>query len=168
MGEKNILGRQRQLVVDSRGNLLAIVVHAADIPDREALVLLLDAYAAGWPRLLVVLADAGYRAEWRDELAREDGLAIRIVEKPAEQKGFVVQPLRWIVERSIAWLGRYRRLAKDYEFLPWSSESWIHLASIGRLLQRLRPDPTIEPPYRNQPRRPVSAGLIATHAGASS
>jgi putative transposase len=165
---KNIHGRKRQLVVDVRGNLLAIVVHAADIPDREALVLLLDEYAAGWSRLLVILADAGYRAEWRDELAREYGLDIRIVEKPADQKGFVVQKLRWIVERSIGWLGRYRRLAKDYEYLPWSSESWIHLASIGRLLQRLRPDPAVEPPYQNQHRRPVSAALIASPAGVSS
>lgn len=168
MGGKNILGRKRQLVVDSRGNLLAIIVHAADIPDREALVLLLAEYAAGWPRLLVVLADAGYRAEWRDELAREYRLEIRIVERPAEQKGFVVQPLRWIVERSIAWLGRYRRLAKDYEFLPWSSESWIHLASISRLLQRLRPDPTVEPPYQKQRRRPASAALTASPAGLGS
>jgi putative transposase len=167
MGEKNIQGRKRQLVVDSRGNLLAIVVHAADIPDREALVLLLDEYAAGWPRLLVVLADAGYRAEWRDELAREYGLEIRIVEKPAAQKGFVVQPLRWIVERSIAWLGRYRRLAKDYEALPWSSESWIHLASISRLLQRLVPDPAAEPPYKNQHRLPSSGALIAPTVGVS-
>lgn len=168
MGEKNIQGRKRQLVVDVRGNLLAIVVHAADIPDREALALILDEYAAGWPRLLVILADAGYRADWRDELAREYGLEIRIVEKPADQKGFVVQKLRWIVERSIGWLGRYRRLAKDYEYLPWSSESWIHLASIGRLLQRLRPDPTVEPPYQNQHRRPASAALIASTAGVSS
>lgn len=165
MGGKNIQGRKRQLRVDVRGNLLAILVHAADIPDREALVLVLDEYAPGLPRLLVILADAGYRAEWRDELAAEYGLEIRIVEKPAEQKGFVVQKLRWIVERSIGWLGRYRRLAKDYEYLPWSSESWIHLASIGRLLQRLVPDPTVEPPYKNQHRMPSAGVLIAQPVG---
>jgi putative transposase len=167
MGGKNIQGRKRQLLVDVRGNLLAIVVHAADIPDREALALILDEYAAGLPRLLVILADAGYRADWRDELAREYGLQIRIVEKPAQQKGFVVQKLRWIVERSIGWLGRYRRLAKDYECLPWSSESWIHLASIGRLLQRLVPDPAAEPPYKNQHRTPALVSMIDRSAAVS-
>jgi len=144
-----------------RGNLLAIVVHAADIPDREALALLLDEYAAGLPRLLVILADAGYRAEWREELAQEYGIEIRIVEKPADQKGFVVQKLRWIVERSIAWLGRYRRLAKDYETLPWASESWIHLAAIGRLLSHVVPDPLAEKPYGNRPRVPPMGHLLS-------
>ena len=151
--------------MDVRGNLLAILVHAADVPDRDALVLVLDEYAPGLPRLLVILADAGYRAEWREDLAREYGFEIRIVEKPAHQKGFVVQKLRWIVERSIGWLGRARRLAKDYEYLPWSSEAWIHLASIGRLLQRLFPDPAVEQPYKNQHRAPSLGTLLAQTAG---
>ncbi len=137
MGEKKIQGRKRQLLVDVRGNLLAILVHAADIPDREALVLLLDEYAPGLPRLLVLLADAGYRAEWREDLAREYGLEIRIVEKPANQKGFVVQKLRWIVERSIGWMGQSRRLAKDYEHLPATSEAFIYVAMIRLMVKRL-------------------------------
>lgn len=165
MEGKKILGRKRQLLVDVRGNLLGILVHAADVPDQEGLVFLLEAHRAGLPRLLVILADAGYRAEWREDLAREYGLEIRIVEKPANQKGFVVQKLRWIVERSIGWMGWSRRLAKDYEYLPWSSEAWIHLASIGRLLQRVFPDPAIEQPYKNQHRPPSPAALIAQTAG---
>src|SRR6476619_2196858 len=111
MGATNIQRRKRQLPVDVRGNLLAILVHAAELPDREALGLVLEEYAPGLPRLLVILADAGYRAEWRDELAAEYGLAIRSVEKPAEHMGIGVQKLRGIVERSVGWLGRYRRLA---------------------------------------------------------
>jgi transposase len=161
MGEKNTNGRKRQLWVDIRGNLCAIWVHAADLADREALVLMLDQFADRFPRVVVILVDAGYRAEWLDELAQEYGIEIRVVEKPATQQGFVVQPLRWIVERSIAWLGRYRRLVRDYEALPQSSEAWIHLASIGRLLQRLFPNPAVERPYKRQHRTPASARCVS-------
>jgi putative transposase len=129
-----------------RGNVFVVVIHAADLQDREALVLLLAEYAHRWPRVVVILADTAYRAADLGELEREYGIEIRIVEKPAEQPGFVVQKLRWIVERTLGWIGRYRRLAKDYEYLPQYSESWIHLASIGRLLQRLFPDPAVEQP----------------------
>ena len=165
MGEKKTNGRKRQLMVDVRGNLCIIWVHAADIQDRDALVLLLDQFAARFPRLLVILADAGYRAEWLEELAQEYGIEIRIGEKPADQKGFVVHKLRWIVERSIAWLGRYRRLVKDYEQLVQYSEAWLHLASIGRLLQRLFPDPAVETPYKRQHRTPASACSISLPQG---
>ena len=144
-----------------RGNLHAILVHAADIQDRDALVALLDQFAHRFPRLVVILADTAYRADWRTDLEREYGIEIRIVEKPADQQGFVVQKLRWIVERSIGWLGRYRRLARDYEYLPQYSESWIHLAAIGRLLQRLIPNPSLEPPYKNQHRTPALATSIS-------
>ena len=161
MGEKNTNGRKRQLWVDIRGNLCVIWVHAADLADREALVLMLDQFADRFPRLVVILVDAGYRAEWLEELAQEYGIEIRVVEKPADQQGFVVQPLRWIVERSIAWLGRYRRLVRDYEALPQYSEAWIHLASIGRLLQRLFPNPAVERPYKRQHRTPAPARCVS-------
>jgi putative transposase len=161
MGEKNINGRKRQLCVDTRGNLWILWVHAADLADRDALVLLLDQFRDQFPRVVVILADAGYRAEWRADLEREYGIEIRIVEKPATQRGFVVQPLRWIVERSIAWWGRYRRLVRDYEELPQYSESWLHLASIGRLLQRLFPDPAVEIPYTRQRRTPAPAQSVS-------
>ena len=68
-----------------RGNLLAILVHAADIQDRDALVALLDQFAHRFPRLVVILADTAYRADWRTDLEREYGIEIRIVEKPAER-----------------------------------------------------------------------------------
>ena len=165
MGEKNTNGRKRQLWVDVRGNLCVIWVHAADISDRDALVLMLAQFADRFPRLMVILVDGGYRAEWLAELAQEYGIAIRIVEKPANQQGFVVHKLRWIVERSIGWLGRYRRLVRDYEGLPQSSESWIHLASIGRLLQRLFPDPAVETPYKRQHLTPTSADSVSPLQG---
>ncbi len=165
-GGKNTTGRKRQLWVDIRGNLCVIWVHAADIADRDALVLILTQFADRFPRVVVILADAGYRAEWLPELEQEYGIEIRIVEKPANQKGFVVQPLRWIVERSIAWWGRYRRLVRDYEALPQSSAAWIHLASIGRLLQRLFPDPAVERPYQRQRRTPAPAHFVSPLQGA--
>lgn len=161
MGGKNINGRKRQLWVDIRGNLCVIWVHAADLADRDALVLMLDQFRDRFPRVVVMLVDAGYRAEGLAELEREYGIEIRVVEKPANQKGFVVQKLRWIVERSIGWFGRYRRLVRDYEGLPQASESWLHLASIGRLLQRLFPDPAVEKPYNRQHRVPALAHALS-------
>ena len=161
MGEKNINGRKRQLWVDSRGNIAVIWVHAADLADREALVLMLEQFAGRFPRLVVILVAAAYRAEWLLELEREYGIELRVVEQPANQKGFVGQKLRWLVERSIAWLGRYRRLVRDYEGLPEYSEAWIHLASIGRLLQRLFPDPAAEQPYTRQRRAPALAWSVS-------
>lgn len=151
--------------MDSRGNLCVIWVHAADLADREALVLMLAQFADRFPRVVVRLAAAGDRAEWLPELEQEYGIEIHIVEKPANQQGFVVQPLRWIVERSIAWWGRYRRLVRDYEELPQYSESWIHLASIARLLQRLFPDPAVEIPYKRQRRTPASAQPVSQMLG---
>jgi transposase len=118
---------------------------------------MLDRFRGRFPRVVVLLVDAGYRVEGLAELEREYGIEIRVVQKPANQKGFVVQKLRWIVERSIGWWGRYRRLVRDYEALPQASEAWIHLASIGRLLQRLFPDPAVETPYIRQHRTPASA-----------
>ena len=151
--------------MDTRGNLFAIVVHSADLPDREALVFLLAEFAHRSPRLLMILADAAYRLKDQAPLEQEYGIEIRIVDKAARQKGFVVQPLRWMVERSIAWWGRYRRLAKDYEAVAQYSESWIYLASIGRLLQRLFPDPAIEPPYQNQHRSSPSTPILSDRPG---
>ena len=161
MGGKNTNGRKRQVWVDVRGNLCTICVHAADLADRDALVLMLAECADQFPRVVVILADAGYRAEWLGELGQAYGIEIRIVEKPAKQKGFVVQPLRWLVERSIAWWGRYRRLVRDYEQLPAYSEAWLYLASIGRLLQRLFPHPAVETPYKRQRRTPALAGVVS-------
>ena len=160
MGEKNLNGRKRQLWVDVRGNLCIIWVHAADLADRDALVLMLDQFRDRFPRVVVMLVDAGYRVEGLAELEREYGIEIRVVEKPAQQKGFVVQKLRWIVERSMGWWSRYRRLVRDYEELPQASEAWLHLASIGRLLQRLFPDPAVEKPYKRQHRTPALAHTV--------
>jgi len=165
MGGKNTNGRKRQLWVDVRGNLWVIWVHAADLSEQDALALMLDQFAGQFPRVRVILVDMGYRAEWLPEVQQEYGIEIRVVEKPADQQGFVVQQLRWIVERSIAWLGRSRRLVRDYERWPEYSESWIYLASSAWLLQRLFPDPSLERPYKRQHRTPTIASSISSPPG---
>ncbi len=137
------------------------MVHAANIQDRDALVLLLDQFADSLPRLVVILADEGYRAEWLDECSQEYGVEIRIVTKPAEQVGFVVQKLRWIVERTIAWLNRYRRLSKDYENLAQYSESMLYIASIRTMLKRLFPGGSADVPYRNKPKAPCTEATLS-------
>lgn len=86
-------------------------------------------------------------------------MILEIVQKEEGQKGFVVQPMRWVVERSIAWLNRYRRLAKDYEHLAESSESRLYIASIQQLLRRLRPNPSLPIPYNSKSKLDVSLSL---------
>lgn len=136
---KSVKGRKRHILVDTMGLLLAVVVHTANTQDRKgARWVLAKAIAKGFDRLELILADGGYESQ-----ALLDWLAIRIhwvfelVKRPEGQKGFVVQAQRWVVERTFAWLGRYRRLSKDYEVLPESSEAFIYLAMIHLMLQRL-------------------------------
>jgi putative transposase len=115
------------ILVDVLGLLLAVYVHPADTQDREgAKGLLTRAKAKGFPRLQLVWADGGYSglllAAWTLVMT---GWLLTIVERAAGQVGFQVLPRRWVVERTLAWLGRYRRLSKDYEVLPQTSEAWI-------------------------------------------
>ena len=132
-------GRKRHIVVDTLGLLLAVVVHTADIQDRDGARLALARLAGRFPRLKVVWADDGYRGpklgEWLRRLA--PGWVLDVVSRPTRASGFQVLPKRWIVERTFAWLGRYRRLSKDYEGLPETSETWIRIAMIDRMLHRL-------------------------------
>jgi putative transposase len=132
-------GRKRHIVVDTLGLLLAVVVHAADIQDREGAKLVLAKLVGRYPRLQLIWADGGYAGalvEWPKALGR---WLLEIVKKPADQAGFAVLPKRWIVERTFAWLGRSRRLSKDYEGLSETSEAWVHVAMIHLMLKRLAP-----------------------------
>jgi putative transposase len=133
--------------VDTEGYLLAVVVHAADVGDREGARWVFAYVAPRWPELRKVWADQGYTGDLAAWLRQQYGMDLEIVVKAADQVGFTVLPRRWVVERSIAWYGRSRRLSKDYEQLPEYSESWVYLASIQFLLRRLRPDPAQERPY---------------------
>jgi putative transposase len=115
-------------------------VAAADISDAEAAEELLARGAEAEPGLSLVFGDSHYGgplAEWSE---RELGIRIAVVKRPEGQRGFVVVPKRWAVERSLAWYGRGRRLAKDYEHAEEYAESWVYLASIHCLLRRIAPD----------------------------
>lgn len=124
--------------MDTQGHLLHVVVHRGDIQDRDGAKLLLAALLPMLRlRLLQIWADGGYRGAllaWCQEWFQ---ITLEIVLPPPDQSGFQVLPRRWVVERTFAWLGNYRRLSKDYEECTRSSEGMIYLASIHTLLKRL-------------------------------
>lgn len=131
-------GRKRHVVVDTVGLPLAVVVHAADIQDRDGAKLVLAKLKGSFRRLRLIWADGGYAGElvnW----ARTFGRWVLEIVQRRERHRFVVLPRRWVVERSFAWLGRYRRLSKDYEALPDTSEALIQIAMINLMLHRLSP-----------------------------
>lgn len=151
-GAKKITGRKRHLLVDTEGLMLKVVVHPANLHDRLGARLVLGALGSAFPRLQHVWADQGYTGalgEWsREQLGIDlevvypwwrqlQRYAPRVLESVGYQPGFHVLPRRWVVERSIAWLGRQRRLSKDYERQPATSEALIYLAGIRLLLARL-------------------------------
>ena len=140
-------GRKRHILVDTQGHLLAVLVHAADVNDREGARWLLQVARRYWRTLQKLWADQGYTGDLADWLRAEFGIELEIVAKAAEQIGFAVLPRRWVVERTLAWSGRSRRLSKEYEHWPEYSETVIYLASIHGLLKRLAPDATQEGPY---------------------
>ena len=140
-GGKQVKGRKRNIVVDTMGNLLKVLVTVANMSDGKAAIELLKALPKVlFKRLKRLWADGGYRGEFVDWVAKKfKQIVVDITLRSDDQKGFEVIPWRWVVERSLAWLGAYRRLSKDYEFFTDRSESMIYLASIHRLLKRLAP-----------------------------
>ena len=131
-------GRKRHIVVDILGLLLLVKVHAASGKDRDGeRTLLQTLFWRHFHRLLVLFADGAYSGALVDWVKQELGWTLCIVRRLPGTKGFQVLPKRWIVERTFAWLGGYRRLSKDYEYLPEHSEAMIYLAMIRLMLQRL-------------------------------
>jgi putative transposase len=114
-----------------------VFVDPASLSDTLCAEALLTAIGNKFPRLAKVLADQGYGSSLVDFAQDELGIAFDIIERPKDQKGFRVWPIRWIVERSFGWLNRFRRLSKDYEFNLLSSESHVYLAFIRLMLGRL-------------------------------
>lgn len=136
-GGKLVKGRKRHIAVDTQGLLLAVWVSPANVGDRDGARETLSFCHGTYPRLTHVWADGGYGGPLVAEAASQYGLTLQIVEKPKGQKGFSVLPRRWVVERTFAWLGKCRRLSKDYETLPASSEAMIRLAMTRLMLRRL-------------------------------
>ncbi len=126
--------------MDGLGLILAVVVHAADIQDRDGAKLVLGPLRRRFTRLRVIVADAidnGGIAEWVRSLRTRNRLRLEVVSKRAGATTFEVIPFRWRVERTFAWLGRWRRLSKDYEGVTPSSEAFVKLAMIHLMARRL-------------------------------
>ena len=124
------------MAVDANGLLLGVVVHAADIQDADGLQDLLERLKPLYCWLRVIFADAIYGRVAALLACFLFGLTLIVVRRAAGAKGFVVQPRRWVVERTLGWLGRWRRLSKDYEELPEVSEAMVTLAMIRFMLHR--------------------------------
>lgn len=148
---KNVDGRKRHIVIDSLGLLLAVLVTAAHVDDAQAAQALFSRLD-GQPtsKIRRVFADSKYHNfslyEWVEENAHWN---LSIVRRPEGQKGWVTLPIRWTVERTFAWLGKYRRLSKDRERTVESSEAFIRLGMIHLMLNRLKPKNS-EPEFRYQ------------------
>lgn len=138
-GGKKIKGRKRQVLVDTNDFLLRTMVHAADSSDTEGGEWIICEHQDIFPRLATIRVDEGSKESLGEWMQVYTDITLEVIEKPADQVGFAVLPKRWVVERTIAWMCRNRRLSKDYECLPERSESWIYLASINNLLNRIHP-----------------------------
>jgi putative transposase len=134
---KKIKGRKRHILVDTIGLLLMVVVHTADIQDRDGAKLVPEQVKGTFSRLQLIWADAGYSGQLIDWVSSVCGWVLEIVKRSDDIKGFKVLPHRWIVERTFGWLGRYRRLSKDYEGLTESSQAFIYAAMIHIMIRRL-------------------------------
>ncbi|MGX1350440.1 transposase [Bradyrhizobium elkanii] len=135
---KKIKGRKRHIVTDTQGNLLSAIVHPANVQDRDGAPTAVSLACASYPTIAHLFADGGYAGEkLENALRRLDGPTIEIVKRPDEAKGFVVVARRWVVERTLAWLNRCRRLAKDWEASVTSAEAWLLIASTRQLVRRI-------------------------------
>lgn len=150
-GNKKIKGRKRHILVDTLGILIAVLVHPANWSDSQGGKELIKTVSEHLKRMQLIFADQGYQEGfisfveqlgWRVEIKKPENVEMRGVwgEKETEKevpRGFQVLPKRWVVERTFGWLGRNRRLSKEYDMLPASSEAWCWLAMARILLRRL-------------------------------
>ena len=135
---KRIKGRKRHILTDTTGLMVGLVVHPANIQDRDGAVPLLMSVRRFYPFLRHVFADGGYAGDkLKQALKGKGNWTIEIVRRCDNQKGFKVLPRRWVVERTFAWLGRCRRLAKDFEATIESATAWTLIAHIRILIRRL-------------------------------
>ncbi len=137
MAEKKVTGRKRHIVVDTLGLLLVVVVHAASMSDTEGALDVGVRLRKRGLHLKLVWADQGYKETmiaWFRQWLR---CAVEVVTRPPEQRGFVVQPKRWVVERTFGWFNRSRQLSKDDDVYAETTEQWVYLASIQVIMRRL-------------------------------
>ena len=135
---KRVKGRKRHLLVDTQGLVVNVVISEASMSERDLAQWLLQSVQSHLPRLKLIWADAAYRGErFLDEFQLHTGVKLEVVKRSPEQRYFQVEPKRWVVERTFAWLGHARRLAKDYELSFKSSAAMVYAAMIRIQLRRL-------------------------------
>ena len=133
--EKKIKGRKRHIVVDTMGNILAVVVHAANIHDTKSGITPARKAFERYPTIKKFCGDEGYRKSFEMAVSEELGLGVDISKRIKPE--FEVLPKRWIVERTFSWLGNSRRLSKDYEITTKSEETFVVISHLHTLLRRL-------------------------------
>lgn len=135
---KKVKGRKRHMLVDTLGLMLVMVIHGADVQDRDGAPNVLKFARFRFPWLRQVFADGGYAGQkLRDSMKGNGDWTVEIIRRSDVAKGFEILPRRWVVERTFAWLGRCRRLAKDWETTVESSTAWAYIASIRFMIRRL-------------------------------
>jgi transposase len=134
---KKINGRKRHIATDTMGNLLKVVVTTAGVQDRDAARHLLWALLAAFGTITLVWADGGYAGKLVTWAAATLRLTVQIVKRNAATKGFTVLPRRWVVERTFAWITRFRRTVRDYERLPQHHETMVYWSMITIMARRL-------------------------------
>lgn len=137
---KKIFGRKRHILVDTLGLVLAVVVHSAGNQDRDGAKKVLARLSHSFTRLRKIWADGIYTgglAQWVRNLRKRNRIDFEMVKRTDDMKGFVVLPRRWVVERTFPWLSFNRRMSKDYEYLPATSETFIYISMIKLMLGRL-------------------------------
>ncbi|MFC7267294.1 IS5 family transposase [Streptomyces lutosisoli] len=153
-GGKKINGRRRHVITDSLGLLLMVLVTAADVTDRRAARMMLPRLRTQFRKVSLMWADGGYTGQLVDWAREKLQLTLQIVKRSDDMTGFVVLPRRWVVERSLGWLLRTRRLARDYETLPASSEAFIYFSASMLMARRLARTPaagqTVRTPRQEQ------------------
>jgi putative transposase len=140
---KKVVGRKRHILTDTCGFLVFIFVHAADVQDSGGAPDVLKAVRFRFLWLRLVFADGGYAGdEHRDAFKGHGSWTLEIIKGSGTASGFVALPCRWVVERTFVWLGRCRRLAKDWEHSIASSTAWATIARIRMLARRISSIPT--------------------------
>lgn len=138
---KKIKGRKRHIITDTEGHMVGIVVHTADIQDRDGAPQTIKSIRFLCPWLRHLFADGGYAGDKLKNALKDQGdWAIQIIKRSDEAKGFELLPRRWVVERTFAWLNRCRRLAKDFEATILSATSWALIAHIRNLSRKIARD----------------------------
>jgi putative transposase len=147
-GGKKLDGRKRHIIVDSLGLLLAVVITAGDVSDAAGGIACLEQMDPDdYPEVDTIFGDNAYKKGGFPEKVREwkEGCQLNVISKPEDKEGFVKLPIRWVVERTNAWLTKNRRLCRSYEHTTRSEEAYVRLAMIHRMLRRLSPSPKQHP-----------------------